>query len=105
MAAEPSYGPVGTRVVFENDTVRVWEVDLAEGEEQALHRHEHSYLVIPLTEGRNEMRYPSGRLVHTNETPGMALWREPGEPHSLRNTTGARYRNMLVELKAPVAAA
>jgi len=102
MADEPQYGPVGTRVVFENDSVRVWEVDLAEGEAQALHRHDHSYLVIPLTEGHNEMRYASGRLVNTNEAPGMALWREPGEPHSLLNTTGARYRNILVELKAPV---
>jgi quercetin dioxygenase-like cupin family protein len=102
MAEEQALGPIGTEVIFENETVRVWLVDLAEGESQALHRHDLHYLVVPLTEGRNEMRFLSGRVVHTNETPGMALWREPGEPHSLINTTGARYRNVLVEFKAVV---
>jgi quercetin dioxygenase-like cupin family protein len=99
MAEELVLGPVGTEIVFENDTVRVWLVDLPEGGAQAMHKHDFSYLVVPLTEGRNVMKFLSGKVVNTNEAPGMALWREPGEPHELQNTTGARYRNMLIEFK------
>lgn len=96
---ELKLGPIGDRVVFENDTVRVWIVDLKPGGKQAMHQHLLPYLVIPLTEGKNVMRFLSGRVVETTESPGMALWREPGEPHELENISSWRYRNILVELK------
>lgn len=101
---ELKLGPVGTEIVFENDTVRVWLVDLKPGDIQALHKHELPYLVIPLTDGENKMRYLSGRVVETHEKPGMALWREIGEPHDLVNTSSWRYKNILVEFKAAVGA-
>lgn len=97
-------GPIGNEVVFENDTVRVWIVDLEPGSKQAMHKHDLPYLVIPLTDGRNVMHFLSGRVVNTDEKPGMALWREAGEPHELTNTSSWRYKNILVELKAPVGA-
>ena len=96
---ELKLGPIGDKVVFENDTVRVWIVDLEPGAKQAMHQHLLPYLVIPLTDGENVMRFLSGRIVETHEKPGMALWREAGEPHELSNTSGWRYRNILVELK------
>lgn len=95
-------GPIGNETIFENDTVRVWIVDLEPGSKQAMHKHDLPYLVIPLTDGENVMRFLSGRLVHTHEKPGMALWREAGEPHELTNTSSWRYKNILVELKAQV---
>src|SRR5215475_6013366 len=98
-------GPIGDKVVFENETVRVWIVDLEPGSKQAMHKHDLPYLVIPLTDGENVMRFLSGREVHTHEKPGMALWREAGEPHELTNTSSWHYKNILVELKAPVGSA
>lgn len=95
-------GPIGNEIVFENETVRVWIVDLEPGARQAMHRHLLPYLVIPLTDGQNLMRWLSGREVKTDEKPGMALWREAGEPHELLNTSSWRYKNILVELKQPV---
>lgn len=95
-------GPIGDAVVFENETVRVWIVDLEPGTRQAMHKHDLPYLVIPLTDGQNVMRFLSGRVVNTDEKPGMALWREAGEPHELTNTSSWRYRNILVELKHAV---
>lgn len=38
MATEPT-GNVGTRVMFENDRVRVWDLALAPGESLAKHIH------------------------------------------------------------------
>ena len=40
MTTERRLGPIGTRMLFENDRVRVWEVRLAPGEEGAVHRHQ-----------------------------------------------------------------
>jgi hypothetical protein len=45
------------------------------------------------------MHFADGRRRPTKETPGQALWREPGIPHELFNRSGWRYRNVLVELK------
>lgn len=92
-------GSIGDRVVFENEHVRVWIVSLLPGETQHWHKHELSYLVLPLTEGKNEMRFLDGRVVKTDEKPGMALWREAGAPHELHNVSDWYYQNMLVEIK------
>jgi quercetin dioxygenase-like cupin family protein len=94
-------GPIGNEVVFENDHVRVWTLQLEPGERQPWHVHRLPYLVIPLTEGKNEMRWKDGRVVLTEESPGQALWRMPGAPHELINTSTWTYRNMLVEIKTP----
>lgn len=104
-SGEVTLGPIGNEIVFENETVRVWIVDLDPGTKQAMHQHLLPYLVIPLTDGQNVMRFLSGRVVNTDERPGMALWREAGEPHELSNTSSWRYRNILVELKHPAGVA
>ena len=52
---ELQLGPIGNAVIFENDTVRVWIVDLELGTKQAMHKHDLPYLVIPLTDGKNVM--------------------------------------------------
>ncbi|GMO93198.1 hypothetical protein [Bradyrhizobium sp. TM239] len=92
-------GPIGDEIVFENEYVRVWGLALDPGGRQPWHRHELPYLVIPLTDGDNEMIFSDGRRKPTKETPGTALWREPGIPHELINRSTWRYRNILVELK------
>lgn len=92
-------GPIGDEVIFENELVRVWRLTLMPGEVQSWHQHDLSYLVVPLTEGNNVMRFADGREKPTQEQPGDALWREPGIPHELANTGTAPYSNILVEIK------
>ena len=41
-------GDVATRLLFENDRVRVWEMDLAPGERSATHRHDLDYVLVQL---------------------------------------------------------
>lgn len=97
--SDESLGQIGDAIIFENEFVRVWGLTLDPGERQPWHVHELPYLVIPLTEGSNEMHWKDGRVVKTAEQPGQALWRMPGAPHELVNTSGWTYRNILVELK------
>lgn len=93
-------GTIGDEIVFENDSVRVWKLALEPGEIQGWHQHHLPYLVIPLTEGNNIMRFADGRVKPTEEKPGQALWREPGIAHELENTGTKTYANILVELKS-----
>ncbi len=95
----PALGPIADIVIFENEFVRVWSLALAPGRVQSWHRHDLPYLVIPLTDGKNEMRWIDGRVIHTDEKPGQALWRLPGGVHELENTSAWEYRNLLVEVK------
>ena len=37
---------VGTRLLFENERVRVWDLQLAPGESTGVHRHERDYLYV-----------------------------------------------------------
>ena len=95
-------GTIGDEVIFENDTIRVWKLELQPGEIQVWHQHDLPYLVVPLTDGDNVMRFADGRVKPTAEKPGEALWREPGMPHELENVGTARYANVLVEFKSVV---
>lgn len=98
-------GTIGNRVVFENERIRVWLVELEPGQIQSRHVHDLPYLIVPLTDGRNIMRFDDGREIATDEKPGACLWRVPGAPHELENTSSWQYRNVLVELKEPAPAA
>jgi beta-alanine degradation protein BauB len=93
-------GPIGDKVLFENEFVRVWSVTLDPGQRQPWHQHLLPYLIVPLTEGKNEMTFDDGRVRQTQEKPGEVIWREPGIPHELLNCSDWQYRNVLVEIKA-----
>ncbi len=93
-------GPIGDRILFENEHVRVWGLTLDPGARQPWHQHLLPYLVVPLTPGKNVMNFADGRARETMESPGDVLWREPGIPHELVNTSDWQYRNVLIEVKA-----
>ncbi|HEY5012338.1 MAG TPA: cupin, partial [Acidimicrobiia bacterium] len=52
MAEDRVLGDVGTRLVWENDRVRIWEMVLEPGERSAVHEHTLDYLLIPLAGDR-----------------------------------------------------
>jgi len=92
-------GPIGDKILFENEFVRVWSVTLDPGQRQPWHQHLLPYLIVPLTEGKNEMTFDDGRVRQTHEKPGEVIWREPGIAHELLNCSDWQYRNVLVEIK------
>jgi beta-alanine degradation protein BauB len=92
-------GPIGNRVIFENDFVRVWELAVAPGRSKGLHRHDLPYVIVPLTEGNIEIESIDGRVYRPDEKVGEAIWRDAGEIHDLKNLGDATYRNVLVEIK------
>ena len=41
-------GPVATRLLFENERVRIWELDLPPGARSATHRHDLDYVLVQI---------------------------------------------------------
>ena len=47
MSDQPTeFGPIATRILYEDDQVRIWDQRLAPGEKTAAHRHEQDYVLV-----------------------------------------------------------
>jgi quercetin dioxygenase-like cupin family protein len=93
---------VGTRLLFENDRVRVWDLRLEPGESTGLHRHTSDYLYVVIGDGTLQTCYPDG----TSDSPrdmrdGDVRFREfeSAAVHAAVNRGEKTWRNIVVELK------
>ena len=105
---------VGTRKVYENDKVSIWEFFLEPGETLERHTHQRDYLFyviegseveISNAEGSKVMNLRSGETYEFRIERGRQLRvgaEVPPAPatHSARNVGTKRYRQLLVETKA-----
>jgi len=99
----PASKNVGTRLLFENDRIRVWEMRLAPGESTERHLHESDYVFVNLTAARVTL-FPSDGPPESSDTrPGGVVYTEvgPGITHRLQNTGTTEHYEVLVELKGP----
>ncbi|MGH8720483.1 MAG: cupin domain-containing protein [Burkholderiales bacterium] len=90
---------VGTRLIFENERVRIWEFTLQPGERVEAHRHEHDCFFYPIEGGTLEVTRASGTTRATLNA-GEVYFRKGGDTHAAKNVDDHRYHEMLVELKA-----
>src|SRR2546423_8015477 len=63
MKPDQQYGPVGNRILFENDLVRVWEISLEPGDHLPLHSHALPYLVVTIAHGMRTEKHLSSKLA------------------------------------------
>ncbi len=97
---EPS-DRVGTEMIFENEAVRVWIMDLQPGEDSPYHRHLADYLIVYTT--------PSKIRAHLHDQPertdvfddGYVAYTNVGDgiQHSITNVASEPHRQVIVELK------
>jgi hypothetical protein len=93
-------GDVGQRIVFENEQVRIWEINLEPGQVQDFHLHYHPYVIISLGGGENEIETIFGDKRMTNEPLGSTVFMNEMRPvHKLTNKSTVRYLSRLIELK------
>jgi quercetin dioxygenase-like cupin family protein len=92
-------GPIGDKVIFENESIRVWTFSVAPGGIKRMHRHDLPYLIVPLTGGKVEITTLEGKARYPEDQRGDVIWQEAGETHQLRNLNSHQYENILVELK------
>ena len=98
-------GNVATRLLYENERVRIWEMDLAPGARSATHRHDLDYLLVQI-EGDRIAAEPEpdtgGAYRHYIEAavvPGKVRYISRGGIETAVNVGTRRYREILVELK------
>jgi beta-alanine degradation protein BauB len=90
---------VGTKMIFENERVRVWEFTLQPGESIDAHRHDHDYYFYPIEGATLEVTRESGTTRLTLGA-GQVYFRKSGDTHAAKNVDDHRYHEVLVELKS-----
>jgi hypothetical protein len=99
------FGGVGTRMLFENDLVRVWEMSLMPGEASPLHRHELDYALIQVqgervaVEPEPDSQGAYREYMVAEISRGMAGFVGRGGVETARNVGDSPYYEIIVELK------
>jgi quercetin dioxygenase-like cupin family protein len=86
-------------VQIDNDAVRVTEWRFAAGATTGYHRHEHPYVVVPMSTGRLALRGPGGESTADLVT-GRAYFRDAGIEHDVRNANAFEFVFVEIELKS-----
>lgn len=105
MTEDREFGGVGSKVLLENDRVRVWELTLAPGQESPVHRHEHDHLLIQIAGDRiavvpepdTQSRYKD--YLEAPVRAGEVAFVRRGGVETARNIGTEPYREIIVELK------
>jgi hypothetical protein len=98
-------GAVGSKVVFEDERVRVWVLKLAPGERSDVHRHDLDHLLIQVKGDRiavapePDSESPYTDYMEADVIPGMVTFVPKGGIETAVNCGEAPYYEVIVELK------
>lgn len=96
---EKTLGDVATKLLFENEHVLVWEMDLAPGESSDFHEHTMPYLLCVVEGESIDADLEDGRSFSIPVEPMKVIYVPGGNRETAVNRSGVRYREFLVELK------
>jgi oxalate decarboxylase/phosphoglucose isomerase-like protein (cupin superfamily) len=102
LATAESNLEVGTRLRFQNEWIKVWEIRLAPGERGPFHAHTRRYFWTVVEAGTGRQRLPDGtftvRRYEVGDTQFLDL--SPANPmiHDLENVGDSTLRFVTVEL-------
>src|SRR5271156_164518 len=88
-------------VQIDNPRLRVTEWRFAPGAATGWHRHEHDYVVVPITTGRLLLEEEGGFSRYAELTAGGSYARETGVEHDVINATDSEFVFIEIELKEP----
>jgi hypothetical protein len=99
---------VGTKLMFENERVRVWDLDLAPGQKLAKHIHRNDYFFVVESGGLIRFANPDNpsEFHDIQFEDNQVTWRSVGHDgkidNQLNNIGSKRHRNYVIELKGQV---
>jgi hypothetical protein len=94
---------IATKLLFENDRVRIWELALAPGERAPFHCHAVPYFFVCVDSGQALSRFANGTTVAMDYSVGDTWFDEMAdgpEVHDLENVGSTPLRFTTVELLA-----
>ena len=96
-------GRIGSDLVFENDSVRVWHMSLKPGQDMPVHRHILTYFWTAITPGRFLQRTFDGTTYESNFEAGLTHYYDVGKGefalHNLENVGNTTMIFVAVEFK------
>jgi hypothetical protein len=107
--AERVLGDIGTNVIYEDDSVRVWRLKLGAGEESSVHRHELDHLLVQVSGDRiavipePDTQGPFTEMLEADVVPGAVVHVRRGGVERARNVGSLPYLEVIVELKESAA--
>jgi beta-alanine degradation protein BauB len=102
-------GDVATKLLMENDRVRIWEMRLEPGARSALHRHDHDYIMVQIAGDRMAADFEpdsqdgwgaAGGRVEGDISPGNVLYAAKGGIETAINVGREPFHEIVIELKA-----
>jgi beta-alanine degradation protein BauB len=103
--ADRVLGDIATQLLFENDRVRIWELDLEPGARTATHRHALDYIIVQIAGDRiAAIPEPDSAgayrdYLEADVEPGRTRYIARGGVETALNVGTQRYREILIELK------
>ncbi len=107
MSADRVLGDIGSKVVYEDETVRVWRLKLAAGEQSPVHRHDLDHLLIQVSGDRiavipePDTEGPFTEEMAADVVPGAVVHVDKGGIERAHNVGDQEYLEIIVELKGP----
>ena len=86
-------------VQAETEGVRVTKYVFAPGAATGWHRHEHDYVIVPLTTGKLKLTNGAGESVIAELTAGQCYVRKAGVEHDVQNANEFEFAFVEVEIK------
>jgi hypothetical protein len=78
---ERAANPIGTEMIFEDDRVRIWTIDLAPGEEAPFHTHLLDYTTVTIEGDMVERINADGSRDRIAAQPGaVSRWYQSTQP-------------------------
>ena len=107
MADNRVFGGIASKVLMENDRVRIWEMRLPPGAESDLHKHELDYVMIQIAGDKMAARFEpdSGGewagegYVEGEIAPGNVIYAKRGGIETAVNVGNEEFYEIVVELK------
>ena len=92
-------GNIGTKEVFEDDEIKVWNLVVDPGSASGMHQHDHDYFYYVMEGAQLEIHRDDGTLNVVDMKPGDIVGGKKGSTHNAKNIGNTRFRNVLVEIK------
>jgi len=98
-------GDIATRVIFENERVRIWEMRMPAGESGPPHRHDLDHILVQISGDRMavlpepDSRGPYREYLEADVAPGQCFYIERGGVEVAKNIGKREYHEILIELK------
>lgn len=108
VTSAPDDQQIGSRLLLENDQVRIWELRLEPGEHSELHRHRHDYVMVQIAGDRvaarfepdSEGTFAGSDYLEGPVIPGLPIYADAGGHETAMNVGEETFVEVVVEIKA-----